>query len=141
MAEALAALGVAANVMAVISFCHETVDLAAKIHKTGSVNPDLAQNAKRIETLYKQLDLSMHNTAQSGSSGSPAQQELSAIAKDCSSASKELVKELESITKSKSGTIIKVAKTFWKKSKLEKLENTMQQRQRVLDSRLLVELL
>jgi hypothetical protein len=139
MAEALAALGIAVNVMGVITFCRETADLAVKIHKTGAVDPDLAQRTTRIKALSEQLDVSTQ-TAQYGSSRLPAHQELSAIAKDCSSTAQQLVEELESISTG-SSTIKKVAKSFWKRSKLEKLEKILESHQRVLDSRLLVDLL
>jgi hypothetical protein len=140
MAEALAALGVACNVIQVISFCHETVELAVKIHKQGSVDETLSQNAKRIEALSQQLDLSIHNT-QLASSISPARRELSTIAKDCISTSKTLTFELNKLSKSRGGTVIKTVKTVFKKSRLKDLENAMQKHQQVLDSRLLVELL
>jgi pyruvate/oxaloacetate carboxyltransferase len=140
MAEALAALAIACNVIQVISFCHETVDLAIKIHKQGTADVGLLQSTKRIEALSQQLDLSIQST-QIGTGLSPAQKELSDIAKDCSSTAKQLSVELDKISKSRGGTVFKTARTLLKKSKLEKLESTMQQHRQVLDSRLLVQLL
>ena len=141
MAEALAALGVACNVFQVISFCHEVVGVAVKIRQKGTADESLAQNASRIEALANQLDISIQNSVQVKSTVSPAQQELSSIAKDCSLIAKRLTVELDKISKSRGGTVIKTARTVFAKSKLEKLESSMQQHQRTLNSRILVQLL
>jgi hypothetical protein len=58
MAVALAALGIAANVLGVISFGRETADLAVKIHKIGTAGPELAQSTKQTKTLSELLDVS-----------------------------------------------------------------------------------
>ena len=60
-------LSVAANMMAVISLCHEAVGLAVKIHKTERVDPDLTRSTKRIEALSEKFSESMHKTGDDGS--------------------------------------------------------------------------
>jgi hypothetical protein len=142
--EALAGLAIACNVIQVISFCHETVEVGVQIHKRGNVDEDLSLNARRLEDLSKQLDVSIQSTAQAATTGpnvSASYQDLSSIARDCSLKAKEMSVELDKVSNSKGGSVVKACKTLWKKSKLEKIEKVMQQYQKVLNSRLPVELL
>jgi hypothetical protein len=136
MAEALAGLSVACNVMAVISFSREAIEIANNIRKHGSFNSDLPRNAQRILNLSQDIEKAVNNVSQSVPS-SPAQTELLDIARDCKSKANGIAIELEKITKSKLGTLGKTAQTLWRKSKLEKLEAAMVHHQQVLDSRLL----
>jgi hypothetical protein len=141
MAAALAGLSVAANVLQLISFCHDTIDLAIKIHKQGTVDHELSQNAKRIGSITEQLDSSIRNTIQMVSSVSLAQQELFDIAKDCSQAAKALKQKLDEISNSRGGVVVKTMKTFRYKRTLERFEESTRKYQQILDTRLLVELL
>jgi hypothetical protein len=139
MAEALLALGLACNVIQIISFSLETLAIANKIRKEGSFNTDLAQNVQRIEKLSQELEISMQNFPQGNQApqSQTPQSELIDIARDCNSIASQMTSELSKISNSKGGTFGKTLNVVYRKSKLEKMEKTMTQCQQSLNSRLL----
>ena len=138
--EALAALGVACNIMQVISFCHETVSVSLKIYKNGSSDLDLAKNASQIQKLAEQLDVVVNNSAAILTSNSQPRAEVVAIARDCASTAKELGLKLNQTTSSKAGAVGRALKIRLQKSKLDDLEQKLMRHQQTLQSRLLFEI-
>jgi hypothetical protein len=138
--EALAALGLAGNIIQVVSFCHETVSLSTKIYRKGSSDPELAQDVSQIKKLAEQLNIAISNSAEVMKTASPTRAELMAIARDCSSAAEELELELNQASRSKAGAFGKAVKFMLRKSKLESLEQRLMRHQKTLQSRLLFEI-
>jgi hypothetical protein len=138
--EALFALGVACNVMQVISFCHETVSLSIKIYKKGSSDPELAQHVLQMKGLANQLDSAISNSATVITIQSPPRKELIAIARDCASTAKELELELNQVSHSKIGAVGRAVKIRFRISKLETLKQKLVSHQNTLQLRLIFEI-
>lgn len=55
MLDPLTAMGIACNVMQVISFCGETISLAKKIKADGTLDPNLCGYAEQLSTATMRL--------------------------------------------------------------------------------------
>jgi hypothetical protein len=80
--EALVGLGLACNVMQVISFCSQTVQDCSRIRSLGSVEPDVGHIAGKLDKMCNQLERSISTTTQIVQ---PSMQQtmLLEIARDC----------------------------------------------------------
>jgi len=128
MAEALAALSVAANIFQVISFSHECFILLKDIYKHGQPNPIAAQHALNLSTLSSTLKGSLTSD----------EKELHRLSDRCIKGSEELKHELEKVCagQSKVGIFFKTLAT---KGKLERLEKAMKDNEEQLDKYLHVD--
>ncbi|ETS86535.1 hypothetical protein PFICI_00363 [Pestalotiopsis fici W106-1] len=140
--ETLAALGIACNLMQVISFTGETITLCKHIYKRGSANPSLETNAKTLQVLIQSLDKSLQaSTSQLPSD--KATQELGELAKKClvavTTLSTELAKIATAASKGSIGkTIIAISRHLCKYGDLRRLQDEIQGYQSTLESGLLV---
>lgn len=138
--EALAAFGLACNVMQTIHFTVETVSAVKNVFKNGSVDPSLRTVAARSESVYQSLSSSL--LAVQPLNGDDHM--LVVIAGDCLDAAKKLKAEVDGLTfpaaKGKFAiAVLRVLQMQLKGSngRLEKLNNKMMAHQRVLEAGLL----
>lgn len=142
--EALAALGIACNLMQVISFTGETITLCKHTYKRGSADPTLEGNAKTLHVLMQTLEKSLHeSTAQA--TPDPATIELQILARKCLDAVSSLSTQLNKIGTSGSQgsvsrTIVAVSKHLWKSGDLRRLQEEIDWYQKILESGLLVKI-
>jgi hypothetical protein len=138
--EPLAVFGLACNVLTVISFTHETASLCKKAFETGTADPDLVKTAEGFVKLFADLEASLKSAPESSTDN---ERELLDVAKESLSVGRELKTEVDKITrdsgKGKLGASLTMAiMAKLKTKKIEKLEKTVQDHQRVLETRLLM---
>ena len=138
--EPLAALGLACNIMQIISFAHETASVCKTIYRTGSAAPNLANNVADLANVSENLKKSLSSAP--GSLGKD-EQELMDIANRSLAAASDLKKEVENIaTNTSKGKLISAIsgglKATVSKRRIERLEKSMLDCQRVLESRILL---
>ncbi|KAI1850463.1 hypothetical protein JX265_013425 [Neoarthrinium moseri] len=142
--EPLSALGIACNLMQVISFTGEIINLCKQVYERGSQAPSLEGNAKALSSVIT----SLHDSLTSPESRSPyneATRELQDLARKCLDATSRLSAELDKIGASRSQghfgkTIVSVCKHLAKSGNLRNLEKEIHDYQKVLESGLLVRL-
>ncbi|KAI1858064.1 uncharacterized protein JN550_012886 [Neoarthrinium moseri] len=142
--EPLSALGIACNLMQVISFTGEVIHLCKQVYKRGSQDPSLEGNAKALSSVIT----SLHDSLTSPESRSPcneATRELQDLARKCLDATSRLSAELDKIGASRSQghlgkTMVSVCKHLAKSGDLRNLEKEIHGYQKVLESGLLVRL-
>jgi len=137
--EALAAFGIACNVMQTIKFTFEVSDACKKAFRDGSVDPDLTQLAKRSAGIFTDLTQSLGQFQPMDED----QHELAGIARDCLAASDVLNMEVAKIAhagaQGKHFRSLRLGvRAKMKESKIEKLRAKMQRHQAVLELRLLI---
>ena len=140
--EALAALGIACNIMQVVSFSLETLSLCKAMYKTGSPAPSLVQNASHLEDLGKGLRASLDSAPKPLTKD---QQKLHEIARGCSEAVAELKTEVARITGDpcRRGVLASVTTGFKariRKSRIDRLEKTVQGFKGSFDTGLLLQI-
>jgi len=138
--EPLAALGLVCNIMQIISFAHETVSICKTIYRTGYPDTNLANNVAYLANVSENLKESLGSAP--GSLGKD-EQELMDIANRSLAAASSLRKEVENITTNTSkGKLISAIsgglKATFRKRRIERLERSMLDCQRALESRILL---
>lgn len=139
--EAMAALGLACNVMQLIDFSGEVISVARHAYQAGSVEDDLSDKATRL------ADLSAAVNGFLGSASNPvttAQKDLQEVARKCYHTSLELQDEIKSLCPPAGGrrSVMRAVgaslKTVVRKNRLKKLSDNMLHWQKVMDSGLLL---
>ena len=138
--EALVALGLACNVMQILSYASETCSLWKRLLETGDTHPTLRENATAITTLSASLRDSLTNLPHPISE---AETQLLSLANSCLAASDGLICELNRTAgiaaKGKLGAAIKSAvKLRLGQSRLERLAKDVQAYRETLESGLLL---
>ena len=137
--EAIAALGLACNVMQVISFSLEVISVAKQVATSGAIEPDLADRASRLSELSSSLDESLSGLP---TPLAPPQHELKEVAQKCCSASLELRDELNKLAPKGRHKVVRIlgssVKSVMRKNSIKKLEKSMLQWQGILDSGLMI---
>ena len=146
--DPLTALSLACNVIQIVSFSHEIFTLANQIAKDGSPDANLAENATHLSELSQNLQDSLQS--QKAKSLTEQQQRLQKVAQKCLKASKDLTEELDKITwkpgpegsnsKTQRKAVSQAWKTWWRKSKIEKLQKEMAEIERIMQSSILADL-
>jgi N-terminal domain on NACHT_NTPase and P-loop NTPases len=138
--DPVSALGLACNVMQIISFCHETISLCKRVHREGSSDPNLDHVTSHLSRLSDNLRDSI-DAAKQGKPLNRQEKDLQSIANECYKASAAVQLELAKVANVSVGShrsaIQATLKTVWRRSNLEKLEKTMTTNQRLLESKLL----
>lgn len=134
--DPLTALGIACNVMQVISFAHEVASAVKQLKKDGSVDPKLREHAGNLSATSEQLNQSLSDF--NATPISKPQADLRDIATKCLQTSTAMQSKLDQIDSNGRGPIMKVFKMKWKMSELQKLENDMQKYQDGMQTRILV---
>ena len=138
--EALVAFGLACNVMQVIGFVKDGIQVSKAIYETGCLDPHLAQTTNYLTESLETLRSSLSRV-------SPLRkedQELLEIAKGSLDTATQLKAELEKIsgtmTKGKHSAAFRgwFSAAFGGKKRIEKLEKAMRDQQHVLETRLLI---
>ncbi|KAL8401022.1 hypothetical protein RB594_001155 [Gaeumannomyces avenae] len=146
--EPIAALGLACNILQVIEIGIKTVQLARQLYKDGELDPTLGDNGKFLVTLSDQI-LSTSVTNATGEGGrknyGPQDQLIVDLAIKIHRAARDLVEEVNFLrgrpTKSQVfATLHTVAKTFWRRKRLEKLEKKLREAEQQLQAGLLTEI-
>lgn len=138
--EALAILGVACNVMQIISFAGEFVAVCKRICETGNPEPNLCDHGKRLTELSTGLKQTM---AQSLEPLTDHDKAVVAIADECISAAQALQTEIISLSAQQEPRDIKRAvwlamKSRLRKNKVQRLERTLDGVRKSMESYLLV---
>lgn len=162
--EALAALSVACNVMQVISFGYDAIEITNKLRVNQSPDPDLGSATRQLKAIGEELERAVHaapaactGPAVVGPSTSntstpyPATSsphlssgdELRKVAHEVVRISDSLTQELERYntgTKRALGRIVKAVTYKWKKPKIDDLEKGLHRAQDIMQTRILVKL-
>lgn len=147
--EALAAFGIACNVMQVVSFSHEIFNLAQRIAQDGSPDASLADKSAQLSDLSQDLQGSLKMQQQTKPL-TENQQRLQRLAKKCLNSAESLTEELDKI-KWKTGPdgtnsrtqrwfLSQTWKLWWRKSKIDKLQKEMTDVEQTLQSTILADL-
>ncbi|KAK3681265.1 hypothetical protein B0T22DRAFT_303000 [Podospora appendiculata] len=139
--EALAAFGLACNVMQTIGFALETVKVCKEVFRTGSLD---RSKAERVAESLKASE-SFNKWMLSASPMTESQREVLDLAEKAQNATLELKKEVDKLTSpSAKGKVITTIKhTFragLKEKDIIKLEKKTEEWRRILESRLLVQI-
>lgn len=134
----LEALSVACNIMQVISFAHETIDFCKEIYRGGSFND---YNQQSIASLME-LSVQLQTHFLQAKSKTVKEKQLADIAQKCNVAARALKDEVKFLTShyakgNLAATIITAVKTYWRKSRLERLEKSLKNHQNTMESYLL----
>jgi len=141
--EALAAFGLACNVMQVINFVHEAAQVGKTIYDTGSLDPNLADTTEGLTKSLEGLKTAMDKAPVPLTKDD---RELLEIAEGSLSTAADLRAELDKISGSLSKGKAAAAFRAWLKAatggrrRIEKLDKIMRSRQAVLETRLLIRL-
>jgi len=140
--EALAALGLACNVMQIIDFTHETISLCKKVYNGLSPDPNLATSVSQLDAFLKELDARLKNTPDILD---PSQKALVAVAKSTATVVNDIRVEADKIfgnvNASKGNVIAAVAKTtkyVLSRRKIERLEKKVFDNRQILEVRFLL---
>ena len=140
--EALAAFGLACNVMQVIEFSITAARWCKEIYDTSQTasNESLDRNAHRLSETTARLSSSIE--AWKGRRGIEAdEEELLTHARGCTGIAKEIQEELAKLrsagSKSRRGVFKKALQARWNAKKIENLNKRLQERQTALQTMLL----
>lgn len=141
--EVLAALSLACNVMQTISFCADVVRLSKNVYQTGKPDPTLVGNSESLASLADSLG---HQVAGQAQPLTRADHNLLESAQKTAEAAKELREEVDRLAvpagaaglRAKLSAATGVWKTLWKKSRFERLEKTIADLQRGMETGILV---
>lgn len=130
-------LGLACNVMQIISFAHETISFCKAVYEGSSPNSQLQYAAQSLATLTEDVHRQKASKPRTAS-----QRELDDVVKKCNKAAQNLGEEIQFIfghhaKGSLAATLRIAAKANWRKKRLNNLEEIMQDCQRQLDTHLL----
>lgn len=140
--EALVALGLACNVIQIISFGRETISICRAFYSDASPDAGVVQNASRLAELSRRLR-DLYDTAQTRKPLTKAQQELKDIATTLLDVSEQLGKMINKVTpkrKSKSSAISSAIKYQLQRRKIKELGKEIDQCQNSFQSYVLVHL-
>jgi hypothetical protein len=137
--EPLAALSIACSAMQCLSFGHELISLFKRHFQSGSVDLGVADNATLLSRWSLELSGSL---ASAPKPMTKDESELLDISRKCLAAATELTKVLDeargdSAKGSFRASVVATARLLRRKSKIERLEKTMQSYQNALNVGLL----
>ncbi|KAK3320309.1 hypothetical protein B0T19DRAFT_434251 [Cercophora scortea] len=137
----LETLGVVCNIFQVIGFAHETVTLCKGVYQGRSPDDHLGQNAASLEA----LSIEIETYHQAHRPNTPAERKLSELASKCSIAARSLHEEVDFLIGQKAkGSLVMTlhvaAKINWRKNRLERLEKSLRDYQKTLETHLLADL-
>ncbi|KAF9871721.1 hypothetical protein CkaCkLH20_10919 [Colletotrichum karsti] len=138
--ESIAALGLACNIFQVISVGHETIRLVKDIYNKGSIESPLAEYSVSLR------DISSHiSTFELPQKAPQYQKQLKENAAKCYAVARDLAEEISFLLAEKAkGDLLKtlktVAKTTWRKRRLERFERQLKDLEKQMQSGLLTRL-
>ncbi|XXH00842.1 histone H4-like TAF Taf6, SAGA complex subunit [Hypoxylon texense] len=134
----LEALGIACNIMQVISFAHETIGFCKATYEGQSLNLYSEQSVASLSAISAQLQ-----TRYQGVKSKTAQErELENVARKCNVAARALEEEVMFLTHQQAAGSLKrtlriMLKIIWRKRRLERLEKSLRNHQQTMESHLL----
>ncbi|TVY43928.1 Vegetative incompatibility protein HET-E-1 [Lachnellula subtilissima] len=135
--DPLTGLGIACNVMQVISFAHEIYCVVKRIKEDGSGDKELRQQTHHISEsskgLENYLDRIVHQQLPRN------QTNLRDVASKCLKTSKKIQTKLDQIDNTRGGSLCRALKLSLTKNSLERLEKDMQNYQDAMQSQILFE--
>ncbi|KAL8860799.1 MAG: hypothetical protein Q9178_002829 [Gyalolechia marmorata] len=143
--DPLSALGLVANIIQVVDAATDAFQVCHQIYTLGASIEDsrMSFTSKQLHESYTMLEHSLTQTA-SSSHKFQTGVDLKDLASECCGTTKTLQTELASLIKSPTGGILEsVSKTLLKKRKarkLDKIKQSLDQYQKTLDSRLIIEI-
>lgn len=146
MAEVVASLSLACNIIQVLQLSGKLLLMAKRVHKDGQIDQDLSKQTLHLGNLAGQLDTALKSTSAKTAGQGASEKELQAAATGCYTTARQLQEELsklapkpgrKGIRKAMSTAVITI-KAQSRKSKLEGLEKSMHKWQAVIDSGLLI---
>lgn len=138
--EPIAALSVACNILQIVGVGLETVRVARKVYQDGELDPALVENAKILDNLSKSV-----RSIKPGASTTrlkTQEKQLLDLADRCERAARDLQEEVNFLngppTKAKLVATLKIAtKTTWRKRRLDKLDQKLNDAEQRLKTGLL----
>jgi hypothetical protein len=138
--EVLAAFGLACNVMQVIAFASETASVCMNIYHKGQYDGDLAGVVAGSIKFCRELETTLRTVPKPLNSD---EQQFLDVATQTLAAAQELEAELRKISresgKGRVGAAIRIGvMARWKTRRIQKLEKSLQDYQRMLESHILL---
>lgn len=136
----LEGLGIACNIMQLISFTAETVKLCHLVYEGQAPEKEMLENATALQTLIASID---PDASAAKTRRSVSEQDLIDMARRCKVAAKEVVEEVSFLMKghkqgSLASTLKVAAKTNWRTRRLKRLEQNSKRYQDTLEAHMLV---
>lgn len=140
--EPLAALGLACNIFQLIDVGHDTIKLAKGIYQSSapSIDKALEENAIVMDNVSREV-----RAAQRPTSPSKLEQQLLVTAERCSSAALDLKEEVNFLVGNAKrsqlvSTLKVVAKTTWRKRRLDRLRGGLENAEKLMKTTLLAQI-
>lgn len=139
----LEALSLACNIVTLISFARETASLCKTVYAGETPDAHLSACAASLKATSSAVLGDIRSLPQQ--KWSPAQRRLETIADKCNEASRALQEEVEFITAhqkkgSLTATLRTVTRTKWRKDRLVRLQKSLDECQKVLDTSFLAQI-
>lgn len=140
--EPLAALGLACNIFQLIEVGRDTIKLAKAIYQssTPSIDKELEENAIVLDNISREV-----KSAQRPTRPSKLEQQLLVTAERCSSAARDLEEEVRFLLGNAkqnqlASTLKAVAKTTWRKRRLDRLKKSLEEAENLMKTTLLAQI-
>lgn len=135
--EPLAALGLACNILQLVEVGHETINLIKSVYRGGSPDTSLDQNAAILWGISDEVKACRRPTK-----CPKHEQQLLVAAERCSTAARDLREEIQFLVGnakhgSLTSTLKVVAKTNWRRRRLERLKETLDSAEKLMQTGLL----
>ena len=146
MLDPLSALGLVANIVQLVdasakafAVCHEIYTLGASVEDSR-----MTYTTDQLEQCYSALDNSFKNIAVTASHGVRSNVDFRDLATQCCETARALRTELQSLRKTPGGGLCETFSKFYlrrkKSNSIEKLNGRLAEYQKVLDSKILIDL-
>lgn len=136
--EPLAALGLACNVLQLVEVGHETIDLIKTVYRGGSPDATLDQHAAILKSISDEA-----KTCRRPTNCPKHEHQLFAAAERCSTAARDLREEIQFLVgNAKQGSLAStlkvVAKTNWRRRRIERLKESLDSTETLMQTGLLI---
>lgn len=135
--EPLAALGLACNVLQLVEIGHETINLIKTVYRGVSPDVTLDQNAAILGSILDEI-----KTCKRPAKCPKHEQQLLVAAERCSTAARDLREEIQFLVgNAKQGSLAStlkvVTKTNWRRRRLERLRESLDSTEKLMQTGLL----
>lgn len=135
--EPIAALGLACNVLQLVEVGHRTINLIKSVYHSGSPDDTLEENAAILEDILVEM-----KTSDRPAKCPNREQQLLVAADRCSTAARDLREEIKFLVSnarqgSFASTLKVVTKTHWRRRRLERLKESLDRTEKLMQTGLL----
>lgn len=135
--EPLVALGLACNVLQLVEVGQQTIDLIKVVYRGGSPDQTLDQNAAILWSISHEV-----KTSERPTKCAKHEQQLLVAAEKCSTAARDLREEIQFLVgNAKQGSLAStlkvVARTNWRRRRLERLKESLEGAEKLMQTGLL----